>query len=859
MKKTVSVMSLRSIMALLVGLLVAVALIFAATALRQSSATLSRATLLAEHNRLAASCLQAVKYLAHERGYSSIVLQDENPIGGDIRRDIDESRTKADLYLNEVLTSPPDSLVAEIDLDLVTRARDAVSSIRPALERNFALHRKDRDPALAGEWLEVSNGLVSSLETLLIDISRLTGPVDAGFNRLSELRLRSLQFRNLVGLESTLFAGKVLTGGVPTFAELNALQQLRGRTVQLWQEIDSNAEAQTSPVIAAALFKVRRTLFDALRPLQNEIMFAAGEKLLTPITAKKYLEASVVALDSTFDLADGVSNAASNYTQGRLREALWQQRLALASIVGILLLAALVAKLMLDRLTRPLSDILNRIDKLLRTQIGDAAIEASNLSGNELDIVGRALSRLDEAADARLRSEQFNASILSSVPQAVIATDTDGLIRVFSPGAENMLGYSAREVIGKETPMLFHDPDELQARAENLSRELGMALAPGFGVFVARTQNSGKPDEYEWTYVRRDGSRLTVLLTTTSLRNAQGEIEGYLGVAADITERTLAAAKFARMAHYDHLTRLPNRRLLHDRLQVAITQARRDQLRLAMMLVDLDKFKPVNDQHGHSVGDLLLKTVARRMLSCLRESDTLARVGGDEFVVILPAISSENDAVRVAEKIRVELNRPFDLPGGYKVEIACSIGIAVFPDHATDEKNLSKKADDAMYIAKEKGRNRVYLLNDGLVEDEQKETGARDLSFMRMVWHRSYRCGNEIIDREHRELFDRANTLIHAAMADTGSGEKVAVALDEMISSITHHFVSEEDVLAALHYPLLLDHRHKHQGLVEQALDLRRRSERGDLRLGELVAFLSQEVVVKHMLREDRKFFPLFR
>ena len=853
-------MSLRSLMTLLVGLLVVVALVFAASALRQSSAALRSASLLAERNHIADSCLQAVKYFAYERGRSNVVLLDAEPITPENRRVIDQYRAAADIHVGEVLAALPESLSARSSQ--VTRARDAVMSLRFALERDFALRRSDRDLALPGEWLEASNGFIDSLEALLIDISKLAGYVDAGFNNLSGLRVRSLQFRTLVGLESALFAGRVSVGNVPTVGELGVLQQLRGRTVQLWQEIGIDAEAQDSPVIAAALLKVRHTLFGALRPLQDQIVFAAGEGLSTPITATQYLKASIATLNSTFDLADSVSQAASIYTRERVSEAQWQQWFALMSIAGILILAALVAKLMVVRLTRPLNDILGRIDKLLRGQSSQASLDVSNLSGNELDIVQRALGKLDEAVDARSRSELVNASILASVPQSVIATDTSGLIRVFSPGAENMLGYSAREVIGKETPLLFHDREEVQARAEALSRDLGITVAPGFDVFVARTRSSAKPDEYEWTYIRRDGSRLTVLLTTTSLRNAQGEVEGYLGVGTDVTERTLAAAKFARMAYYDHLTRLPNRRLLHDRLQVAITQARRDRARLALMLVDLDKFKPVNDQNGHSVGDMLLKSVAERMLACLRESDTLARVGGDEFVVVLPAIGSESDALRVGEKIRGELNKPFDLPGGYHLEIACSIGVALFPDHGTDEKTLQKKADDAMYIAKEKGRNRVYLLNEALVDEEPTEAGARDLSFMRMVWHRSYRCGNETIDREHRELFDRANTLIQAMMAadnQTDRSDRVSAALDELIRCITHHFVSEEEVLARHHYPSLDDHRLQHRALVERALELRLKAEQGELTLGELVAFLSQEIVVKHMLKEDRKFFALFR
>ena len=154
---------------------------------------------------------------------------------------------------------------------------------------------------------------------------------------------------------------------------------------------------------------------------------------------------------------------------------------------------------------------------------------------------------------------------------------------------------------------------------------------------------------------------------------------------------------------------MPNRRLLHERLALAIMQARRDQKRLALVFVDLDGFKPVNDKRGHAVGDLLLQAVARRMLDCVREADTVARIGGDEFVLLLNRIDHQDDALGVAEKVRHRLNQPFNLDGGHVVSISSSAGVAVFPEHGSDEETLREHADRAMYRAKAQGRNRVVL------------------------------------------------------------------------------------------------------------------------------------------------------
>ncbi|MBI5429427.1 MAG: GGDEF domain-containing protein [Nitrosomonadales bacterium] len=161
------------------------------------------------------------------------------------------------------------------------------------------------------------------------------------------------------------------------------------------------------------------------------------------------------------------------------------------------------------------------------------------------------------------------------------------------------------------------------------------------------------------------------------------------------------------IARHDPLTGLPNRTLFYDRMQQAIIQARRDKTRLALMFIDLDQFKQINDTLGHHTGDLLLKAVADRMQQCVRESDTVGRLGGDEFVVLLHFIEGQQDALLVAEKIRQAVNQPFDLDG-HALVASVSIGVAIYPEHGRDEMQLSVNADRAMYLAKGNGRNRVH-------------------------------------------------------------------------------------------------------------------------------------------------------
>ena len=183
----------------------------------------------------------------------------------------------------------------------------------------------------------------------------------------------------------------------------------------------------------------------------------------------------------------------------------------------------------------------------------------------------------------------------------------------------------------------------------------------------------------------------------------------YVATHTDITLRKAADEEIKHLAFYDTLTHLPNRRLLQDRLHQAMWHAKRDSRRLAVLFIDLDQFKPVNDEFGHQAGDELLQAVAHRLQACVRESDTVARIGGDEFMVLLPRIELAQDASGVAEKIHEALKQPFTLSEGETVSISSSTGIAIYPEHGRDEATLTSHADIAMYRAKLAGRDRFVM------------------------------------------------------------------------------------------------------------------------------------------------------
>lgn len=316
----------------------------------------------------------------------------------------------------------------------------------------------------------------------------------------------------------------------------------------------------------------------------------------------------------------------------------------------------------------------------------------------------QAANELNRELTERKRAEEgllLASTVVKTVEEAVIVTDHDNRIIAANPAFSVITGYTADEVIGKNPRVLSsgrHPKEFFKELWETL-------LATG----------SWRGEIWDR---RKDGEIYIKWLSIKLVRDETGKITHHVGVFADISERKAAEERMQYLAHHDMLTKLPNRTLFSDRLQQGLAQARRDKVHLALMFLDLDKFKPVNDTYGHAVGDLLLKEVARRLQNCVRESDTVSRIGGDEFVVLLHSIEAVQDATVVAEKMLAVLNQPFEL-AGQTLHISGSIGISVYPEHGSDEKELTHSADIAMYYAKSGGRNNAMLYQSDMRDVSQ--------------------------------------------------------------------------------------------------------------------------------------------
>jgi len=321
-----------------------------------------------------------------------------------------------------------------------------------------------------------------------------------------------------------------------------------------------------------------------------------------------------------------------------------------------------------------------------------------------------AVAALREVNRTLAAEQHLNQTIIQSSPFAIYTRDRNGIVTAWNRAAEQLFGWRASEVIGK--PLLSVPAEKLRETAELRERVLG-----GESLIQQEVQRQ-----------KRDGTVFDLSTTLAPLRDETGAIDGYLAIAADITERKAAERQIEFLAYRDVLTGLPNRLLLQDRFGQATAQADRGGLKVALLFLDLDNFKTINDSLGHAVGDALLQEIAQRLGDCVRETDTISRQGGDEFLIVLPELRGIDAITPVLLKIRERLQAPFEVDG-HELSTSASIGVALYPDDGRDFDTLLKKADTAMYQAKDAGRNSYRFFDEQMnvraVEHLQLKSGLR--------------------------------------------------------------------------------------------------------------------------------------
>jgi diguanylate cyclase (GGDEF)-like protein/PAS domain S-box-containing protein len=297
-------------------------------------------------------------------------------------------------------------------------------------------------------------------------------------------------------------------------------------------------------------------------------------------------------------------------------------------------------------------------------------------------------------SQARLQEKEHAQVTLNSIGDAVVTTDVAGNVTYLNPAAESMTGWSRQDASGRPLQQVLRiiDADSREPALNPL--ELAIRKDKTVGLSA------------NCILIRRDGYETAIEDTAAPIHDWRGQVTGAVIVFHDVGVARAMSLKMSHLAQHDSLTGLPNRLLVNDRLIQAIASARRHRQLLAVLYVDVDRFKHVNDCLGHAVGDRLLQSIARRLLACVRSTDTVSRLGGDEFVILLSEVACAKDAIRSADKIRAAMARPQRIDH-LDMRVTVSLGIAVYPDDGTDAETLLENADLALLRAKAQGRDNI--------------------------------------------------------------------------------------------------------------------------------------------------------
>ncbi len=389
------------------------------------------------------------------------------------------------------------------------------------------------------------------------------------------------------------------------------------------------------------------------------------------------------AASVTIDLSKDVAEL------GALKKSLWFGNLAIQIFLS-LLIWLFVRKVITRNIERPIKKLQLAMHEI---HSSNDLSKRADVNENNADVGEMARdfnALLDSLESANERLELF-AKMFENSGEAILITDAHSQILTVNPAFEQITQYSAAEVVGKNPKMLGS----------------GKQNAEFYAMMWHSIEATGRWSGEIWNR-RKSGEVYPEWLSIGAVKNTHGQIINYISSFSDITKRKVDEQQIKFLAHFDSLTRLPNRVLFADRLRHALVKANRNKTRVGLMFLDLDKFKSINDTLGHLAGDQLLQSVAERLRACVRESDTLCRQGGDEFLILLDEIGSATDIERVARKIMQEMSKPH-LVAEVERNITFSIGGALYPDDAEEAEALIQCADTAMYQAKDSGRNNFIL------------------------------------------------------------------------------------------------------------------------------------------------------
>lgn len=653
-------------------------------------------------------------------------------------RDFEQRLTQQALHeLGSIADKKVDQIGAylferRLDIESLARSRDVQGALaalslpdveRPAallshLDAGFAAYRSDyryHDLLL----IDTQGNVVFSLAgeddlgtNLLSGPWRTTGLAQGYSDALSQLGVTLTAFQPYApsgGLGSAFLVAPVLDAGriegaVALQIKLGNLLEVAtddtglGQTGETVLAQDENERAlYINPLkrIPDAAFRYEPVIETVAQPMQLALSGARGTGVTYDYAGEEVVAAWRYIPDANWGMVVKIdTREALQAVQAMRQKWLW-------ALVGLLLLVTVIAAALGRSLVTPL-ERLTAISR--RIAAGELQLRAIPCGWRELGELAQRFNRmadalreerdtLEQRVAERTEALRLAASVFSSAREGVMICDAQNRIIEVNPAFSQITGYTREEVMGRAPGLLAsgqHPPEFFAFLWEKL-RETGAWR----GEIINR---------------RKNGELYPEQLSITILRNPAGELTHYVAVFSDISYLKVHEEELERMANYDSLTGLPNRRLLADRIQQGIAHARREGHPLALAVLDLDGFKPVNDQYGHEAGDRVLREIASRLTTALRHGDTVARLGGDEFVLVMLNIDTLAEVELITTRVLNAIAQPMVFDQEI-IHVSASIGLTLYPDDPVDADTLLRHADQAMYLSKQQGKNRFHFFD----------------------------------------------------------------------------------------------------------------------------------------------------
>ena len=467
--------------------------------------------------------------------------------------------------------------------------------------------------------------------------------------------------------------------------------------------------------------------------------------------------------------------------------------------------------------------------RLANGEVRDVEVHSGPLTINSRHLL---YSVIHDITERRQAEQQLQASearfrhILEHAPLGISISDMSGRFTQVNQAFCEIIGYRQEELQSMVIDDITYPEDR-----NNKKQRLRDLLSGG-----------EKAIKYEQRYVRKDGQQIWIQISVSIERGLDQAPLYFISMVEDISRRKEVEQRISFLAQHDRLTELPNRDLFMDRFSGSISRARRKQKKLALFFLDLDEFKEVNDNYGHEAGDIVLKTVSRRLVACVRNVDTVARLGGDEFAIIFDEVENPRDVAPVAEKIIKQLSRTIVVQSTCECNVGVSIGIAIYPENGDEIDRLMSAADDAMYESKRHGKN-TYTYFKGKAHGYASNHPWIVLDEGRLF-------GEAEIDRQHLEMVEIINRL-NNSVRNNDAPEVVAHLFDELIAHAESHFAVEEQMMDKYGYPEGGMHKNEHRRLIAEAHYLKDKLARG----GELLVLQSlKDWLLAHIIHVDKPF-----